>query len=303
LIVRDREASWELLTRGSIGAGGSDPISFNDYPFGRLASEPYMILRALELQGMHKEAADGLDQWLELPLNTRVGPGTNGHHPWGIPDRPLGHFSDGQGCLTHAEGAPGVGGHMDGVHCMGPGAIMFSLSEHYELTRDTAWLKKHAPRLKANAEWILRRRRLLTKIIPGGERLWSKGLQPAHVVTPDSERMHMQYFGTEAYYCLAVKRLAQILTRIDPADASRLSDEAEAYRKDLVAAVDRSIERSPVVPVRDGTYRSFIPFAAFSISTRSISCLASTPSASTRRAARPTRSTRSPASWSDSGTC
>jgi hypothetical protein len=253
--------AWHILRRTIKKPDGK--WQFNDYPFGILASETYMILRALDLQGMHKEAADGLDQWLELPLNPRVVPGTNGHHPWGISDRPLGHFSDGQGCLTHAEGAPGAGGHMDGVHCMGPGAIMFSLSEHYEVTGDTAWLKKHAPRLKANAEWILRQRRLLTKIIPGGEQLWSKGLQPAHVVTPDSERMHMQYYETEAYYWLAVKRLAQILTRIDPAEASRLSDEAEAYRKDLAAAIDRSIERSPVVPVRDGTYRSFIPFAPY----------------------------------------
>ena len=53
--------------------------------------------------------------------------------------------------------------------------------------------------------------RLLAGLVPGGERLWSKGLQPAHVVTPDSERMHMQYYETEAYDWLAVKRLAEAL--------------------------------------------------------------------------------------------
>lgn len=42
-----------------------------------------------------------------------------------------------------------------------------------------------------------------------------------------------------------------------------MATEAEAYRKDLVAAVDRSIALTPVVPVRDGTYRSFIPFAPY----------------------------------------
>ena len=100
---------------------------------------------------------------------------------------------------------------MDGVHAMGPGAIMFTLLEHFRLTGDLDWLKANAPRMKANAEWILRQRRLLASIIPGGERLWSKGLQPAHVVTPDSERMHMQFYETEAYDWLAVKRLAQVL--------------------------------------------------------------------------------------------
>jgi hypothetical protein len=37
--------------------------------------------------------------------------------------------------------------------------------------------------------------------------------------------------------------------------------EAEAYRRELLAAIDRSVALTPVVPVRDGTYHSFIPFA------------------------------------------
>ena len=125
-----------------------------------------MILRALDLQGMHREAADGLDQWLSLPMAPRIVPGAGGHHPWALPDRPLGHFADGNGCLTHAEGVPGVGGHMDGVHGMGPGAIMFPMVEHFRLTGDVAWLKSHATRLTANADWILRQRRLLAATFP-----------------------------------------------------------------------------------------------------------------------------------------
>ncbi len=38
-------------------------------------------------------------------------------------------------------------------------------------------------------------------------------------------------------------------------------DTHEAYRQDLLAAVERTIALSPVVPVRDGTYHSVIPFA------------------------------------------
>src|SRR5262249_38120716 len=131
--------------------------------------------------------------------------------------------------------------------CMGPGAIMFTLAEHYRLTRDLEWLKSNAPRMKANADWILRQRRLLAGNLPGGERLWSKGLQPAQVVTPDSMRMHMQFYETEAYYWLAVKAMAEMLGRLDPAESARLEQEAESYRKDLVAALDRSIALTPVV--------------------------------------------------------
>jgi hypothetical protein len=250
--------AWHLLRHSVKDAEGR--WRFNDFPFGILASETFMILRALDLQGMHREAADGLDQWLSLPL--QPGP-VKGTHPWSKPDRPLGHFSDGLGCLTHAVGPDGAGGHMDAVHCMGPGAIMFTLAEHFRLTGDLAWLKANAPRMKANAEWILRQRRLLATNLPAGQRLWSKGLQPAHVVTPDSLSMHMQYYESEAYYWLAVKAMAEMLARIDPAEGARLAAEAEAYRKDLVAAIDRSIALTPVVPMRDGTYHSFIPFAPY----------------------------------------
>jgi hypothetical protein len=253
--------AWHILRRSVKEPDGH--WRFNDYPFGILASETYMILRALDLQGLHAEAADGLDQWLRLPTEPRVVPGSGGHHGWALPDRPLGHFSEGAGCLTHAEGIPGAGGHMDGVHAMGPGAIMFTALEHFRLTGDTNWLRARAPRLKANAGWILRQRQLLAGNLPGGQRLWSRGLQPAHVVTPDSERMHMQFYESEAYYWLAVKRLADVLRLIDPAEGAGLAVEAEAYRQDLLAAIDRSIALTPVVPVRDGTYRSFIPFAPY----------------------------------------
>ncbi|MBM4030988.1 MAG: hypothetical protein FJ291_04290 [Planctomycetes bacterium] len=250
--------AWHILRRSVKDANGA--WRFNDFPFGILASETYMFLRALDLQGMHKEAADGLDQWLSLPMQPRASAGTHGNSR---PDRPLGHFSDGTGCLTHATGPNGAGGHMDAVHSMGPGAIAFALTEHFLLTGDMAWLKAAAPRMKANAEWMLRQRQLLASIIPGGQRLWSKGLQPAHVVTPDSACMHMQFYESEAYYWLAVKRMADLLALIDPAEGARMAAEAEAYRKDLVAAIERSIALSPVVQVRDGTYRSFIPFAPY----------------------------------------
>jgi hypothetical protein len=236
---------------------------FNDHPYGILGTETFMILHALDVLGLHREAADGLDQWLTLPMNPVIVPGQAGHHTWARPDRPLGLFSDGKGCLTHAVGPDAVGDHMDGVHCMGPGTIMFALSEHFRLTGDMAWLKANAPRMKANAEWIVRQRKLLQSIIPGGERLWCKGLQPAHVITPDVSALYQQFYTTEAYYYLAVKRMAELLNLLDPAEAAKMAAEAEAYRRDLLAALERSITLTPVICVQDGTYHSYIPFAVY----------------------------------------
>jgi hypothetical protein len=236
---------------------------FNDHPFGILAAETYMILRALDLQGMHKEAADGLDQWLSLPMQPKAQPGGWQGTPRCPDDRPYGNFSSGHGCFTHAVGPKGVGGHMDGAHCFGPGAIAYTMCEHWGLTADTAWLKTHAPRMKANADWVLGQRKLLAEILPNGQQLASRGLQPAHVVTPDSGSMHMQFYETEAYYWLAVQRMADMLATIDPVEARRYAEAAQAYRRDLVAAAQRSIALMPVTQVRDGTFRSFIPFSPY----------------------------------------
>jgi hypothetical protein len=248
--------AWHLLRRAVQNEKGQ--CRFNDYPYAVLASETYQILHALDLMGMHAEAADGFDQWLELPL--------------ALP-KPVGWFSDGYGALSHAKdyvrgvgsGAfqEDAGGGMDSVHAMGPGAIGYALVEHYRLTGDREWLRKAAPRLKANAQWIIRQRRLLAENLPGGERLWCKGLQPPHQVTPDSGGMLMQFYESEAYYWLAVKGLAEVLSEIAPGEGQKLAAEADLYRKDLLVAVERSVLLTPVVLVRDGTYRSFLPFACY----------------------------------------
>ncbi len=248
---RELTAQWNLggwhMARHAV-KNDMGQLRFNDYPYGILASETYLVLHVLDLMGMHRQAADGLDQWLGLPIEKKP---------------PVGLFSDGRGCLTQAVGPLGAGGNMDGIHGMGPGAIMFALTEHFRLTGDCRWLQANLPWMKANVDWILRQRRLLASIIPGGDRLWCKGLQPAHQVTPDSGGQLMQFYESEGYYWLAVQRFAQILAALDPAEAARFAAEAEAYRKDLMAAVERSIALSPVVLVRDGTYRSFIPFACY----------------------------------------
>jgi hypothetical protein len=256
-------AQWNLgawhLVRHAQAHPRTGRLWFNDYPYGILGAETYMILTALDLMGSHKAAEDGFDQWVSLPMD----PDSTGHHEWALPDRPNGLFSEGHGCLTHAVGPPGVGGHMDGVHAFGPGSIGWALTEHYWLTGDTQWLKASAPRIMANAQWMLRQRRTVTDMVPGGERLWCKGLQPALQVTPDSGGLWMQFYECEAYYWVSVLRLAETLMTIDPAEGARLTAEAEAYRKDLRAAVERSIALSPVVPVRDGTFHSVIPFACY----------------------------------------
>jgi hypothetical protein len=238
--------AWHLL-RHCAKNPKNGRLWFNDHPYVILGAETYMILRALDLMGSHQAAADGFDQWLSLPIDLNC-PG------------PSGLFTDGRGCLTHAVGP---GGSMDAVHAFGPGSIGWALTEHYWMSGDLRWLKASAPRMVANARWMLRQRQVIASAVPGGERLWCKGLQPPLQVTPDSGGLWMQFYEAEAYYWASMARLAATLSVIDPDEGAKLGAEAEAYRQDLRAAVDRSIALSPVVPVRDGTFHSVIPFACY----------------------------------------
>jgi hypothetical protein len=252
--VPDRRltAQWKLGTWHMLRHCATNPqtgkLWFNDYPYGILAAESYLVLTVLDLMGSHQEAQDGFDQWTMLPF-TR--------------EHPVGLFTDGAGALTYADGPPGVGGNMDGIHCTGAGSIGWALAQHYLMTGDKAWLKANEKRIVANAEWMLRQRLLNRNNFPGGDRLWCNGLQPAMQVTPDSGGLWMQFYECEGDYWAFVSRLADTISNVDPAGGAKLKRETEAYRKDLRAAVDRSITLSPVMPVRDGTYHSVIPFACY----------------------------------------
>jgi hypothetical protein len=68
---------------------------------------------------------------------------------------------------------------------------------------------------------------------------------------------------TDAFYSLAVRGLAGLLAPLDAKEAARIAAEGEAYRKDVAAAVERSITLTPVVQTRDGIYRSYIPFGPY----------------------------------------
>jgi hypothetical protein len=250
--------AWHLTRHCGINPRTGE-LWFNDYPYGILGAETYMVLRVLDLIGEHKAAEDGFYQWVSLPMDTDAG----GQHPWAMKDHPSGLFTEGHGCLTAAVGPDGYGGQMDGVHAFGPGSIGWALTEHYWMTGDKEWLRKYAARIIAGAEWMLRQRKVIADSVPGGERLWCKGLQPAMQVTPDSGGLWMNFYECEAYYWAFVARWAETLAEVDSAAGARLRKEAESYGRDLRAAVDRSITLSPVVPVRDGTFHSVVPFACY----------------------------------------
>jgi len=228
-----RSGAWHLLRVLKKDPQGR--YIMRDFPYDALAHESHLIIRALDLQGMHQAARDGLARWLERDEKK--------------PGQLDGLFADSAGAMTGVE--------WDWQHAGGPGLMQWQMAEHYLLTGDKDWLARAAPRLQANADWMIRQRRLYLKDLPGRERLWMRGLLPPHNIW-DSTNWR-PWYESKANYCFGLSRYAEAIAALDPELSRKYAAEAQAYAKDILAAVETSFVLSPVIRVRDGTYRSFLP--------------------------------------------
>ena len=216
-----------------------------------LALEAPRPIRAMDSVGLHDTAARWLDGFLQRP-------GTPGD----------GDFNDGSGnfCtgkLFHETAIIDCPGYdtYELVHNGGTGRILYDLAEHYLLTGDAAWFKKNQWRMQAAAEWIIRQRRLYLSGLPNREELGVAGLQPPQHIADCAwgQSEWKWYVNIEAWYVQGLRRFAEAMAEIDPDAAGRYIAESEQYRQALRKAVDRAVALAPVMKVRNGTYRSYIP--------------------------------------------
>jgi len=205
-----------------------------DNPFPPLGCETDRILWALDHMGMHQVAADGMSIWLD-----------NQHK---------------DGCLSLNSG-------MEQAHKVGALQLLWVMAEHYWLTGDKEWLKQQLPRLKAAADWILTRRQATMKadLTPAEKAgiqagTWSPyGLQPKVAMGDGDPSGSRYYYWADACGYRSVKLFSEVIADVDPKMAADYAEQAANYRKDFLPVLEESIVLSPVIRVRDGTSRSFIP--------------------------------------------
>lgn len=99
------------------------------------------------------------------------------------------------------------------------------------------------------------------KDLPGRERLWMNGLLPPSNIW-DSMVLR-PWYTIDANSCFALRRYAEVIADSEPEAGRKYQAEAKAYAKDILSAVEKSFVLSPVIRVRDGTYRSFIAPAPY----------------------------------------
>jgi hypothetical protein len=67
------------------------------------------------------------------------------------------------------------------------------------------------------------------------------------------------FYVADASAHRSVKLLADVISEIDPQMGAALLAEANSYRRDILPVLEESLVLSPVIKVRDGTCRSFLP--------------------------------------------
>ena len=181
--------------------------------------------------------------------------------PTAITPTESGNFCVGK--LFHNTALTDVPGHFtyELIHNGGTGRILYDLAEHYFLTGDSKWFKKNQWRMQAAAEWIIRQRTLYMKDVPNRQDLWAAGLHPpAHIADCAWGYSEWKWYtNIDAWNCQGLRRFAEAMQECDPENAARYLAEAEQYRMALQKAVDRAITLAPVMLMRNGTYRSYIP--------------------------------------------
>jgi hypothetical protein len=119
------------------------------------------------------------------------------------------------------------------------GATLWSMSEHYWITRDAGWLRRVAPKMLAMCNWIIEQRRL-TLAQAATQPAITKGLIRYR---PYADLLHpaADYFSN-GYLCKGLAAAAGVLAEIGMKDeAARLQRESEAYRKDITASMDAAV--------------------------------------------------------------
>ncbi len=216
--------------------------------WGNLAAEVAPVAHAMEVVGLHDEAAKIYDYFLASP---------------GV--KSDGDYADPSGSLEWAKSMRhDMGYSHEGVHCS-TGRLMFSMMERFFLTGDKEWFQRNRARLQAAADWIIRERNAYMQDIPNRKDLHVVGLMPpcfmGDYALPACD-WHWYYFDN-AFALQGLSRFADVMMELDPPAGGKYRAEAEAFRADIRRAVERDVALAPVRLARDGTYRRYIPWKAY----------------------------------------
>lgn len=127
------------------------------------------------------------------------------------------------------------------------GATLWTMGEHYRYTHDDAWLRDVKPRMLKACNYIKAWRARNQNGAKGD----GYGMLDGKTADPDDP---FRSFMLNGYAYLGLSRVAEMLAASDPAEAKVWRDEAQALKHDIRESFFKGVERSPVIPLSDGTW-------------------------------------------------
>lgn len=225
-----------INTEREVGDGDRYMAKVGTFRYGVFANESCMMVSDLDRRGFHERAEQALESWVHYQGSV------------GLP----GDFSSREGEFY------GVAGYEEGGYNQHHGWVLWNLGEHYLVTRDGKWLERVAPAIVRGCEWIIReRRRTIEEARRTPVRAIERGLLPPGRLEDIGD--WRSWLSTNVYTWWGMRNAAAALAAAGNAEGARLEAEAEAYRRDIIAAYAEAMRRSPVVRLRDGTWIPHVP--------------------------------------------
>lgn len=207
--------------------------------YGAYGNESIMMISDMDRRGYWKEAERTLELFLHYQGTVAL-PGT---------------FSTQKGVLY------GAGGYESGGYNQHHGWILWGLAEHWWYTRDRDWMERNTPKIVEACRWIVDERKSTKKTDDRGKRVPEYGLLPAGSLEDVTD--YWFWLSTNAFSWWGLNNAAAALKDFGAPEGPALSEEAESYRQDVLAAYREASVRSPVVRLRDGSYIPKFPSNAY----------------------------------------
>jgi hypothetical protein len=190
--------------------------------YGPLESEAHSVIRGMDFLGHHEFARRALDFFMQR------------YHT--------------NGFLTTGYTTFGTGWHL------------WTLGEHWQLTRDTNWLRAHAAELARVGRWVVRQIEKTRRHTPAGEPVRGHGLMPPGVLA--DWNAYAQHFCLSAYYAAGLRELAGALGAVGHPDTAQFERAGRELAAATLRAFEQTAREAPVVPLRNGTWVPFYPAQA-----------------------------------------
>lgn len=139
-----------------------------------------------------------------------------------------------------------------GYTLMGTGWHLWTLAEHYRLTRDKEWLTKYAKELSRVCDWIMAQCEKTKKVEINREKVPEYGLMPPGVGA-DWNRFAYR-FAIQGHFCAGLNGIGSILKDINYPWADKYIEGARELNKSILRAFDWNKERTPVLPLSNGQW-------------------------------------------------